>query len=294
MTFDEREDVLFMQDYNEHVYVPNELFDILQKYMSGKELAFSFSYYFLNDYLYRYAKYSKKLYDVKMIKQLLGYSPIYKGVDSIIKKNGKLESMGLIETTREIPVGVDKDEDGMLEFIYLNELDEDEKRYLIQHLKINNAFVIKKPILSFEREKWEGSYYTMANTTKIDIKSFTYCMSQQELGVIGFYIYSYLKYRNSLNREGYDVSYQSLSEELNVPLSTTALFINSLEKHNLINVVRNMDFYSPDHKQEDRLANTYITNSSNSFRPDAKREIPKLKFKRIKKEQPTDLLADLF
>lgn len=294
MTFDEREDVLFMQDYNEHVYVPNELFDILQKYMSGKELAFSFSYYFLNDYLYRYAKYSKKLYDVKLIKHLLGYSPIYKGVDSIIKKNGKLESMGLIETTREIPVGVDKDEDGMLEFIYLDELDEDEKEYVLNNKNLHSSYSIKKPILSFERDKWEGSYYTMSNTTKINMNVFNYCMSEHNLGVTAFYIYCYIKKRNNSFKGGLDISLSDMSEELKLKYRSMYMYLTEMEKKNVITIQRNMQFFSPDHKKEDRLANSYIANVYDKFDVTLCKTNTKLKFKRIKKEEHVDVIGDLF
>ena len=84
-----------LQQYNLSVAMPNELFTQLLQMKEDKELkpvhiGFTYSYIYLQTYMYRYSTYSTYVPNGKEIKELLTYTPSNKAVDYIIKRTAYL------------------------------------------------------------------------------------------------------------------------------------------------------------------------------------------------------------
>lgn len=89
MNFAEIKSVLEINGKESQVFLPNEIFDDLLDYLkSGTQVAYAYNYLYLTQFLYRNCKYFniKALIDVKMIKQVLGYSESNRTMNFITKK----------------------------------------------------------------------------------------------------------------------------------------------------------------------------------------------------------------
>ena len=269
---------------DDFIFIPNELFDILDGLEDKKMKPFCFSYYYLIDYLYKYAKYGNVILSNSQIKTLLNYSATYKPIDKYMKKNGIIDQLNIIETSKLVPVAVDD-----FNFTYYHELDD----YHKQILKKNNNYTIKKPLLSFMRSdtgELDGSYFYADNTTKVKFKVFEYCMMNTKLGVTSFYLYCLLKRYCDMYGNRYDISLYALSGLSGINERTLYRYLEKMSEHNLIEVHHNMEFYSPDHKASDRKSNSYSVYQPDQFK--LKSKFNKLEFKRIKQDENIELTPE--
>src|SRR5690606_36182906 len=62
----------------------------------------------------------------------------------------------------------------------------------------------------YEQGYEDGTFFEVDNTHLIPFESFLFCMSNKELGCIGFYLYSFLKSKNQLFKSGYDIPLEEL------------------------------------------------------------------------------------
>lgn len=210
--------------YNQEevIFMPNEIFEDLKKAITtqcSKHIAFAYSYYFLVMYLYRYAKHGSNDFKKTLLKQLLGYAPKSMAVDFIVKKNGLLNQLGYTEVSSDFPIqwhftksdsvaflhGMEAD---FLEFTMYSEL---EDRKNMRNRKID------VPVKGLYRTKesecddyLDGTFYDQKNTHKIGIEEFIHCMSNEELGVEGFYLYSLIKHKNNLFQGFWNISQEKL------------------------------------------------------------------------------------
>lgn len=263
--------LLHYNDKESKMYIPNEIFDDISL-IEGKgsgHIAFTYSYYYLVNWMYRYAKYGQSPIDVKMIKQALGYSETNKTMDYIIKKGGVLDSINYTSTTSDYPVIWEFNKNS-LKITTLNGLDSYSKEKLKE--RHTNRFNIKYPIKSFyrtiesESDQYEdGTYFDISNTHEIPFEVFLFCMSNKELGCAAFYLWSYLKMMNQMFKRGYDVGLERLSKEVYIPRKTLSRYLDVLKMHNMIHTIINQDYFSSGVKQENRKSNTYITQSIDQF-----------------------------
>jgi hypothetical protein len=236
----------------------------------SSHIAFSYSYYYFITWLYRYSTYDKLDITTNGIKKSLGYSPTTKTIDFIIKKNGVMDDLGYTLTTTNYPVMWDIDENGDLEFTYLQQLDPmDIDRY--QKIKGRN-YKVKHPIKHFHRSKEseeddleDGVFFDVQNTHLVEFEVFLFCMGKKELGCIAFYLYCYLMRMNGHFGGGYDVSLPNLAKETVIKERTLDKYLTLLKKYRMISFKHNQQYFVPGLGSDKRKANTYITNPYTAF-----------------------------
>ncbi|MBP1967999.1 hypothetical protein J2Z83_000091 [Virgibacillus natechei] len=270
-TYEEIIEILNYREQEKIHFMPNEIFEDLQTNLSkSPHITFAYSYYYLISWLYRNAKYGTQSIDVATIKQLLGYSPTTKTINHIIKNGGVLDLLGYTETTSNYPIAWGMDEYNDPEFFLIDDADYFMKKEI--RMENGNRFTAKYPIkhLHINQEDYEdemktGVFYDVSNTHMIDFETFIHCMSIEKLGVTGFYLYGFLKNKNQIYGEGYDVPLPKLCEETQLSYQSLVSYLDALRKYNLIDVVHNQDYYAPGLEDEYRKANTYITNDPIRF-----------------------------
>jgi len=275
MSFEEIKVLLEINGKESQVFLPNEIFDDLQGYITnGAQLAYAYSYLYLTQFLYRNCKYfdNKTLIDGNIIKQVLGYSESNRTMNYITKKGGLLDSIGYTETTKDIPLSWDfkKDDGEGLSFYMSSNVEKGT-------LDIPKIFFLKKPLKAFERtlehvdkdgliteEEMQGTFYNVTQTHSVDFDVFMYCMANKEIGTTGFYLYSWLKHKNEIF-SGYDVSYEKLSDETGLPRRTMIQYLDALKSYRLIRFKFNQEYFALGMYKEERKATTYYTNSYSEF-----------------------------
>lgn len=284
--------------------LPNELYSTMlewkkEKKIKANQIPFVWSYLYLQTYLYRYAKYNEYVPSTSEIKQMLGYGAGSSSIEYIIKKDGVLDNEGWTESTDDFPVRVMwEDEDGdKTDRPIIITLKEESKGFHesldgdIEAIKkligaesyeahwkkiknVNNKQKIKYPVFAFQRDlnpeyiDFDGTFYESANTTIIDIRVFEFCMSHEDLGCTGFYLYCYLKHKNDLHKGGYDASHKRLADELGLSAKTIQTYRDALRSHNMMLLKHNMDYYHPQMKKEDKKVSTNITYGFEQFKDD--------------------------
>ena len=167
---------------------------------------------------------------------------------------------------------------------------------------IPKMFFLKRPMKAFERtmlhikedgvaveQDMEGTFFDISNTHSVDFDIFTYCMANKDLGVVAFYLYSWLKHKNDMF-DGYDVPIDKLSAETGIARRTLISYMDLLKGYQMIRFKFNQKFYAVGMYDEDRKANTYYANEYAFFldkpQPFKKMEImPKEKYLEMKKQE---------
>lgn len=225
---------LFLDD---HYY---KLFNTLIKNEKIKNIqgaAFSFSYYYLASYLWKYAKYDKQLFDKKDYLNAILKRERYSIFDYLIKKDGLLEEEGLLKTTNNFPIAKEFDKETKeMNYFYIDDLDKESKREIIS--KTFKKYSAKKPIRFYQRESELGYNLDISNTVFISLYEFLKCIDNKELGYIGFYFYYYLKY-NIVKYGGYEgkplrTTYPKIKTELGINERMITKLTKELIKINLI------------------------------------------------------------
>lgn len=276
MKVEEINKVLSVTGRESDIFLPNEIFSDLQDYITDSaHIAFAYSYCYLTQFLYRNCKYfnTEVLIDVNVIKQILGYSKSNRTMNYITKKGGLLDEIGYLESTKDFPMGWDYKNDAGegLSFSMSSEMDKD------MLPPIPKMFFLKRPIKGFERtilhikkdgvaveQDMLGTFFDVSNTHSVDFDIFTYCMANKDLGVVAFYLYSWLKYKNDMF-DGYDVPISKLSAETGIARRTLISYMNLLKGFQMIRFKFNQEYFVVGMFDKDRKATTYYTNSYSSF-----------------------------
>lgn len=184
---------------NPLVVMPNEIFSEMKEWLSQKELKsnqhqeFIYSYIWLLSYYWRYAKYSEEKITQQSIKSVLGYSPIDKRLNYLIKKDGLLDNKEYTLSTKDFPIAWNfVDEVEGVSFTMLNDLD-DAMKNMISKFESEN-YLVKAPLISIGTEDSEGIYWNTTNTHFISLDVFQTCTSNLSLQCAGFYMCGLLKY----------------------------------------------------------------------------------------------------
>jgi len=268
MKYEELSNYLKYDENESKVFMPNEIFEDLQNNMkNGTHIAFAYSFYYLISWLYRYAKYLDTVESVKDIKKILGYNPNAKTIDYIIKKNGLLDIMEYTSTERDFPIiwhFVDENFEG-LSFTMFSE---DKELLPPDYLnKITNRFVIKEPIKAFYRTKEDyeeghknGTFFEVDNTHLIPFEVFMYCMTNENIGCTGFYLYSFIKMQNQKFKGKYDCPMLTLAENTGLASRTMKDYLSQLRQYKLVEGIHNQEFFCTALDKGKRKANSYIAN----------------------------------
>lgn len=271
--------------------MPNKIFPMLLEELENgniksAHLPFAYSYIYFVTYMYRYGKYQQFMATTQDIKELFGYDKKYKPINYLIKENGLLEQMQLLETTKDIPVGYSwQFEDGIKrDFVKIEYLDEIKEHFVLEEeftyykkqLGWTPRMTVKRPRFAYVSDlnddideidtdyDGDGTFYYADRTHIIDFRVFDFCMNHDDLGMYGFYIYSYLKHKNDLHKNGYDAGRERLARELGLSPSTISKYRDALRKHNMIVVVNNNETFSS-WRLDELLAPTNYINLYENF-----------------------------
>ncbi|MBE1557030.1 hypothetical protein [Sporosarcina limicola] len=261
----------FNEEYENKVYMPNEIFTDLQKHIKNTpHIAFSYSYIYLSHWLYRYVKHvNVGVFDVGTIKQILGYAPTNQTLNYLIKKGGILDQIEYTESVKDFPISWTYSDGEELEFQMASEY-----RDFIDHLPtVPKSFTLKYPVKGFTRvleedgEEYEtiGTFYEVDNTHCILFDVFMDCLSNEKIGVNGFYLYSYLSHRCDIHMGGVDVSLVNLASETGISETSLDKILGALKSFNLVSFQHNQEFFAIGMLDNDRKANTYMVNDFQDF-----------------------------
>ncbi|MDA2643948.1 hypothetical protein [Bacillus cereus] len=253
---EEYKKILEGTDKEQKVFMPNEIFqdlikviDVKRSGRSSKHIAYAFSYVYLITYLYRYAKFGGDFdFSEEELKKLLTVSPTSKGkngVNYITKRDGVLEKLGYIEKVTDYPITyhfltIDKE----IEFVYVSEMIEQgvpiqikEKFKNSKNKKVNYPVkYLDNRVVKFNGDEWEqcGILYDVSYTTEIELDIFIYCMSRKELGVEGFYLYSFIKFMNGFYGGGWNCSLAEFPQKTGMRRDVIKSRLKSLEEYGML------------------------------------------------------------
>lgn len=203
------ENIKYLYGDDIYVQIPNDIFELLSSNIKNKngstniqQSSFAYSYIVLIAFLYKYAHFvdidNNTYIQNADIKELLGYSRTTKSIDSIIKKDGILDIIGLTMTTKYYPVRfiINKNETinniPFRDFIMNDDLSEDEN-LIIKKIVKNRNYEIKEPRFMFDYNGDMGTLYNYSNTHRITINEVLTFLKDKELDNIDFYIYAFIK-----------------------------------------------------------------------------------------------------
>ncbi|MBP1965185.1 hypothetical protein [Paenibacillus aceris] len=246
--------MLNVNEYQNYVFMPNEIFadftkaftDLKVETEKGKtstHIAYAYSYYFLANYMWRYAQYrhwDDEVGEINLneglIKQFLGFPAKSEQYTYLTKsKVGLLEKIGYIRKESDKPCDYWYEGEKYKEVIFIYE-----SRY--PEVYINNKnWKVAMPVKGFwrdaenERDGDEtGTFYQIQDTHQIGIDTFIFCMTNPELGVEGFYLYCFLKFMTDRFENGYDCSNKKMAHLTGLSIDEVKNQIGSLERYNMI------------------------------------------------------------
>jgi hypothetical protein len=276
MKYEEIQELLQFNDEHENkVFMPNEIFNDLDQtsFKCPSHQHFAYSYIYFVYWQYRYNKHMSKygLIDSKKIKEILGFNSDTKGLDYITKKNGLLDQMEYTSTVKDIPVAWELDEHNQIQFSMMSEYED-----VLSVWNLPRKYSIKYPVKAFYRypkdeemqkeynEGYEdGTYYDISNTHEIPFNVFLYCMDNDQIGITGFYIYSFIKRKNDYYKGEWSISMEQMPNEIRLPRSTLLRYLDVLRKHRVVDAYHNQEYFCL--ALEERKANSYISNKFDEF-----------------------------
>lgn len=234
-----------------YVQIPNDMFRELARAVNNKaraniqQISFAYTYIVTVAFLYKYAHFvdvdNGTYIQNSDIKQILGYNKTTKTVDKIIKKDGILEQLGLINTTKEYPVSVEYTDEKinnmhMRDFTTVGMLGEDDVS-IIKSIVKNKNYEVKKPSFLFEYNGDIGTLYNYERTHRITLKEYMKFIYDDELDNTGFLIYAYFKYKcYGLRNNMKSLALYKIVSEIGVSRDTFYTHLNILKKKGYIHV----------------------------------------------------------
>lgn len=306
--------VAFKGDYDENLALPNELFkklvDLVKEgKLKSSHIGFTYSYIYLQTYMYRYAKYGYSVPTAAEIKAILGYSESNKQVDYIIKKNGLLEQEGILLTTNDFPTVVQYDEEEKFVISTIGQLDYAKEFREAKGLTKNQY--CKYPVFGYhstyegylDGESYDGTFFYSERTHIIEFKAFAFCMANEAIGVNGFYLYCYIKHKNDTYRDDYKVTAKRLSQETTFSERSIKRYLDGLRSYRVVDTTHEQEFFviglydSSKRKASGHYANKYAYFSWDRVLYEKLKPITLEKYKELKQrrqQQASDGLDNLF
>lgn len=256
------------------VYMPNTIFDDLQKanttstQLNWQQQAFSYAYYYLTSYLYRNCVHAK-VEDINTVnltaikRNLMGMGG--NTLNFIIKKDGVLDQLGYTFTTNDIPIYAEFDKDTK-RFKGFDTLSKVKARTGSRSDALNYIppkFQIKMPLKGFYShlptsysdllelaktdneakemlEYYDGHFYDVVTTHKIQIETFIACMANPVLSYKGFYLYGFYRMQSDRHKHGYKITIENLLKVMRIDRKTLQKYNTELEKMNLIKKINKL------------------------------------------------------
>lgn len=239
-----------------YIQMPNDIFKNLSKNIKNRsgstnirQSSFAYVYLVCIGFLYKYAQFvdlnSGTYIQNTDIKQILGYSKSTKSIDHIIKKNGVLENIGLIKTTKNYPVSVVYGEDEynnlkIREFITINSIDKDSIIYnKAKSIVKNRNYEIKEPTYMFEYNGNIGTLYDYSNTHKITINEFIKLVYDERFDNIDFMLYFFFKSRcYNLNKNNTkSISLMQIINEIGISKDSFYAHLKIMKDSKILSVI---------------------------------------------------------
>ena len=242
-----------------NIYIPNEIFRDLSKCeeLKNAQVPFAYCFYYLITWLYQYAKYSHVCVDTKTIKEILGYKDNNRKITPVITENGILDQLGYTETSRDYPMVVELDEYDQLKFTLFSDFENEGFDVPVMSAKGKNS-KFKVPLKAFHRydnEVEDGTFYDVSNTHSVPFELFMEFMTDKEMGCGGFYVYSFLVYKNQILDTAYKNSVRRIAESIGMSSSQVGRYIKKLEQRKLIHRIEG--FTSRVDNEFSRVADSY-------------------------------------
>lgn len=239
-----------------YVQIPNDIFKNLSRNIKNRsgstnirQSSFAYVYLVCIGFLYKYAQFvdlnNGTYIQNTDIKQILGYSKSTKSIDHIIKKNGVLENMGLIKTTKNYPVSVIYGEDEynnfkIREFVTINNINKDSIIYnKVKSVVKNKNYEIKEPTYMFEYNDSIGTLYDYSNTHKITINEFIKLIYNERFDNIDFMLYFFFKSRcYNLNKSNTkSMSLMQIINEIGIGKDAFYAHLKIMKDNNILSVI---------------------------------------------------------
>lgn len=239
-----------------YIQMPNDIFKNLSRNIKNRsgstnirQSSFAYVYLVCIGFLYKYAQFvdlnNGTYIQNTDIKQILGYSKSTKSIDHIIKKNGVLENIGLIKTTKNYPVSVIYGEDEynnlkIREFITINNIDKDSIIYnKVKSIVKNRNYEIKEPTYMFEYNGNIGTLYDYSNTHKITINEFIKLVYDERFDNIDFMLYFFFKSRcYNLNKSNTkSISLIQIINEIGMGKDAFYAHLKIMKDNNILSVI---------------------------------------------------------
>lgn len=209
------ENIQFLYGEKASVRLPNELFTQLSQSIRNsknnkcvKQTSFAYAYLVATTFLYKYAQYvdldSGTYVQNNNLKELLGYGKDSKTINRVISKDGILERLGLVETTRDFPVRFyvdpteEVDSSPAWEFVMMSELDETDILYDKYKKTVKNRnYEIREPLFltTGYSDGDHGTLYSREQTHEITIAEFLIFLSDETFSNIDFLMCAFFKAR---------------------------------------------------------------------------------------------------
>lgn len=239
-----------------YIQMPNDIFKNLSRNIKNRsgstnirQSSFAYVYLVCIGFLYKYAQFvdlnNGTYIQNTDIKQILGYSKSTKSIDHIIKKNGVLENIGLIKTTKNYPVSVIYGEDEynnlkIREFITINNIDKDSIIYnKVKSIVKNRNYEIKEPTYMFEYNGNIGTLYDYSNTHKITINEFIKLVYDERFDNIDFMLYFFFKSRcYNLNKSNTKlISLMQIINEIGISKDSFYAHLKIMKDNKILSVI---------------------------------------------------------
>ncbi len=250
------ESIKFLYGESSYVQIPNGIFKDLSQSIKDKkggtniqQSSFAYAYLVCLSFLYKYAHYvdvnNESYIQSNDIKRILGYSAKTKSIDYIIKKDGLLENIGLIETTEDFPVYTTYSTDkyngiDIREFITVNDLKHGSDDILFKKIKSivkNKNYAIKIPKFIFDYKGDVGTLYDYSNTHMINIKEFIGIIYDNKFDNIDFMLYAFFKSKcQNLNNNTKSIPLLRIISEIGMSKDSFYTHLKFIESKGLIKI----------------------------------------------------------
>ncbi len=265
--------------------MPNRIFlDLVEHIDVDKEkrqcehIAFAYCYVYLISYLYRYAIHGRSYFDEEILRKILQTAPKYKRKNYITKKGGILDQQKYIKKDKEVPIGYhyQGNYENEPEFVYHSEYKWNPEQKYAPNYYINYPFkAFNEDDDDDESKPFNyGYFYNIANTHLIPVDIFIFCMSKEDLGTCGFYLYSFIKQKCDIFKEGWNCKFTELIKLTGLKKDKLNETLKALESYNMI-FNSHEDFYVNLHKSSHKPelhACTYKAKPFNKF-SEVKKEV---------------------
>lgn len=217
---------------------------------NSQQVSFAYAYLISIAFLYKYTNFvdldNGTYIQNSDLKEVLGYSKETKSINRIIAKDGILEKMGLVETTKDFPVRhyLDRSDDldglPLWSFILKSEIDERDILYeAIKKTVKNRNYEIREPLFltTGYKDNDYGTLYSLPRTHEITIHEFVQLLSNEETNNIDIMLYGYLKSKcKGYRYNAKDLSLQKILGETGLDSKSFYRHLDILKRHLYINV----------------------------------------------------------